>query len=339
MIEKLFEEKDTVTQNGHETSDKIRSYFEKVREVLRERESALCSTVQKYTDIRLSRIDTNYQMLENHHCTILTRIGDIESLIDSSDSIKIFREKQSSSEDLEKQLQSIMSLSDILEESCRKGSLLFQDGPNTTTFNDLGTLKERIQEDDSPFFTLRRIIVSEEEDPYLDVPLRFEDEESAKHPQKQMRYDERQQIEEYELENKPTFDIYSDVSDVNVANNVQTDDHLMLTNNPPVPRRKLSILTGNPPVREKFLTAQHHHFSDTKKEVAPRLKSQSDTDLVRHYSLPKLNEHQHTPLEATGYDGIPNNPSRTGFKFRTCSENIQSIVFLSDSDEVSVCVC
>ena len=202
MLEQLLQEKDKITKNAQTTTEAINAYFQKIRKVINQRESALKSTVQKYCDTRLSRMDSHNQMLQNHHDAILVKVGELERLIESNDIQRLFAQKQAISEDLEAQEQSVMAVSDLIKESSNQGSLLFREGQHPSTFSEVGNLNERHKRPNSSFVTLRRLVVSEEEDPYLDVPLRFEDEQSSP-PQKQVRVDESSSKMEYEPEGKP----------------------------------------------------------------------------------------------------------------------------------------
>ena len=267
MIEQLFQEKGKVTKNAHKTSDCITSYFQTIRAVLDQRESALRSTVQKYGDIRLSRLDAHYQMLRNHHSTILARIDDIESLIETNDNTSLLRQKQAISEEVEVQEQSIMRLADLLKESCDNGSLLFQVGQSSSAFSELGTLNERQQKDGCPFVTLRRVVISEDEDPYLDVPLRFEDEENVQ-PQKHMRV-ESEKVVEYEPDNKPKFDFDNSIYNVPRSNAVSSSNYNVPrssngSNKPKIPPRKSSVPKLPPvPPRHKIKRSQSSNDAST----------------------------------------------------------------------------
>lgn len=201
MIEQLFQERETITLNADSTTKVIEAYFKKIRGVVDHRESALKSTIQKYRDVKLSRLDSHNQMLQNHHDTILVKVGELEQLIEDNDIPKLFVQKQAIAEELEAQEQSVMAVQDLMQESCNKGSLLFREGQSLSVFAEIGSLNERHQNPNSAFVTLRRVVVSEEEDPYLDVPLRFEDTTSSP-PQKQVRVDESKSSIEYEPEEK-----------------------------------------------------------------------------------------------------------------------------------------
>ena len=241
MIEQLFKEKDMVSKNAQNTSEAIEVYFKKIRKVIEQRESALKSTVQKYSDVKLSRLDLHNQMLQNHHDAILVKVAELERLIDSDDFPTLFLQKQAISEDLEANEQSVMAVGELLQESCDQGSLLFRESQSSSALAEIGMLNERQQKPNSPFVTLRRLVVSEEEDPYLDVPLRFEDEESLP-PQKQVRVDETKSSIEYEPEGKPS----NSGSLYDVPQRLAKSSPQQLSVTPQVPLRKASSEVREP---------------------------------------------------------------------------------------------
>lgn len=244
MIEQLFKKREAIKDNAHATNDAIEVYFKNIRKAIDLRESALKSTVQKYSDIKQSRLDSHYQSLQNHHDAILVKVAELERLIDNNDLPKLFLQKQVLSEDIEAKEQSVMAVGELLEEACNQGSLLFREGKFSSVFSEIGTLNERQQKPNSPFVTLRRLIVSEEEDPYLDVPLRFEDVQSQP-PQQQVRVDETKSSIEYEPEGKPSTS--SGVYDVPQPKTKSQQDSIK----PAVPLRKSSTRiskTASPPV-------------------------------------------------------------------------------------------
>lgn len=251
-MNELFEDKAKLSDNSRQVSDSVRTYFDKIRRLLEEREKALLSTVHKYSDIKLTRLDIHYQTLERHRATILEGIAKIEQLIESDDNVGLLSRKQSLSEDLEVHEQSIITLSELLTESRKVSSqLLFREEPAISSkFNvsEIGTLNECRKEPDSLFMSLRRVIVTEEEDPYLDVPLRFEDMEGGEH----MRIDESKEQVEYEPETKPNSH-----NATNQAKQGVNEENRMSIHNVPrplpapplkphIPPRKSSIETRRP---------------------------------------------------------------------------------------------
>ena len=248
-MKKLFEDKNKVSDNSRQVSDSVEAYFKKIRQMLDQREKAMLSTVQKYSDIKLTRLDVQYQTLEQHRTTILEGIAKIEELIDNNDNVGLLSQKQTLSEDLEDHEQSIITLSESLTESQMFTSLLLfrEDQANTSNFSELGTLNECRREPNSLFMSLRRVIVTEEEDPYLDVPLRFEDMDGGEH----MRIDESKERVEYEPESKPN---HNDINQSKQQINVDSEQNIYnvpkpVQNLPPkphVPPRKSSIENKRP---------------------------------------------------------------------------------------------
>ena len=202
LMNELFEDRGKVSDNSNQVSDSVRAYFDKIRKILDHREKALLSTIHKYSDIKLTRLDIHYRTLEQHRTTILDCISKIEQLIENDDNVGLLSQKQTLSEDLDVHEHSIITLVESLAEARKLSSqLMFRDDQTfSSSVSELGTLNECRKEPNSLFMSLRRVIVTEEEDPYLDVPLRFEDMEGGEH----MRIDESRERVEYEPQSKPS---------------------------------------------------------------------------------------------------------------------------------------
>ena len=245
IMSELFKDRGKVSNNSHEVSDSVKAYFDKIRKQLDHREKALLSTIHKYSDIKLTRLDIHYRTLEQHRSTILECVSKIEQLIDKDDNVGLLSQKQTLSEDLDAHEHSIISLAESLAEARKVSSqLMFRDDQSlSSSVSELGTLNECRKEPESLFMSLRRVIVTEEEDPYLDVPLRFEDMEGGEH----MRFDESKEQVEYEPQSKPhtvdnmssdQVDDSSKDNDVNVYNVPKP----VLLPKPQVPPRKSSFM-------------------------------------------------------------------------------------------------
>lgn len=202
LMNELFQDKGKVSDNSHQVSDSVRAYFDKIRKTLDHREKALLSTIHKYSDIKLTRLDIHYRTLEQHRTTILECTSKIQQLIENDDNVGLLSQKQTLSEDLDTHEQSVITLAESLVEARKLSShLMFRDDQAfPSSVSELGTLNECRKEPNSLFLSLRRVIVTEEEDPYLDVPLRFEDMEGGEH----MRIDESKEQVEYEPQSKPS---------------------------------------------------------------------------------------------------------------------------------------
>ena len=251
-MNELFVDKNKVSDNSNEVADSVKAYFERIQRILEQRQKAMLSTIHKYSDVKLTRLDIHYRTLEQHRATILDSISKIEQMIENEDNVRLLSQKQSLSEELETHQQSIITLSESLTESREfSAQLLFrEDNTISSSIGELGTLNECRKEPDSLFVSLRRVIVTEDEDPYLDVPLRFEDMEGGEH----MRIDESKERVEYEPQSKPSRNLINQskqvVNDVISGDQVSTYDVPRSAHPPPVkprvPQRKSSIDSDKP---------------------------------------------------------------------------------------------
>ena len=305
-MSELFEDKNKVSDNSSQVSDSVKAYFERIRRVLDHREKALLSTIHKYCDIKLTRLDIHYQTLQQHRATILEGISKIEQLIENDDNVGLLSQKQTLSEDLEVHEQSIITLTESLSESRKVSSqLLFRDDHAiTSNISELGTLNECRKEPNSLFMSLRHVIVSEEEDPYLDVPLRFEDMEGGEH----MRIDESNEHVEYEPESKPNLINQSkqqlNQNDADSATNIYNvpKPARVASMKPCVPPRK-STVKNTKPVPPPRLNASPDHSVPQRPPKPSHLQPQShNVPKKRSVTLPQINNHPHFPHEMIDSD-------------------------------------
>ena len=193
MMEKLSKEREVVAKNCTDTSDAVKAFFNKTREVLNQREKALLSTVQKYSDIKLTKFDIHHQKLLDNRKAILRLVDSIEKLLQRSqmEDVSMLTRKQMITEELDVHQQSVLSIQDTLIESKHAHAFLSfkEDYRFMQPLSEISTLNECRREPDSVFLSVRQVVVAEDEDPYLDVPLRFEDVDSAE-PQQVIRVDE-----------------------------------------------------------------------------------------------------------------------------------------------------
>ncbi len=192
-MEQLFHERDVISTNGAVTSNAIRSLFSRMRDALNAREDALLSTVQKYTDVKLTKLDAHHQKLDEDRKAILEIVNRIQNMVQDTRNASILMERQTITEELDLHQQSVLGIEDSpTEEALSSRFLSFrEDTSPLQAFDSLGTLNECRREPNSVFLSVRRVVVTKDEDPYLDVPLRFEDESSA--PQGSVRVDETHQ--------------------------------------------------------------------------------------------------------------------------------------------------
>lgn len=292
-MSELFEEKNKVMENSSQVSGLVKAYFERIKKMLDEREKAMISTVHKYSGIKLTRLDIQYQMLRQHRATIHEGISKIERLIEDDDNVGLLSQKQTLSEDLDVHEQSIITLAESLTESQKFSSeLLFrEDQAVTSNIRDLGTLNDCRKESDSLVMTLRRVIVSKEEDPYLDVPLRFEDMDGGEH----MRIDERKEQVEYEPDSKPHLINQSK----QLINQIIDDDSTNVYNipkpvqtpvvKPRVPPRKLSSEKEKPVLPPRPHTSPDHRAPPKPPKPAHLHSNSSKPPKQRSATLPQIN--------------------------------------------------
>lgn len=190
-MEQLTHERDVISTNGEANSSAIKLLFSKMRDALNTREKALLNTVQKYTDVKLTKLDAHHQRLEEDREAILQSVDRIQNLIQQTEDTSVLTERQSITEELDLHQQSVLGMEESLEE-CSAQSARFltfkEDHTVLRAISELGSLDECRREPNTMFLTVRHVVVTEEEDPYLDVPLRFED--VAAPPQKSVRIDE-----------------------------------------------------------------------------------------------------------------------------------------------------
>ena len=96
-------------------------------------------------------------------------------------------------EELEVHQQSVLSMKDTLDQAKFSTTFLSFSGDQILSepLKEAGVLNECQRKPNSNILSMQRVVVSEEEDPYLRVPSRFDDLQSNK-PQEEMRIDGRQ---------------------------------------------------------------------------------------------------------------------------------------------------
>lgn len=322
MAQQLHKDKDAVSKNCTATTDTVRVFFDKMRKVLNQREKALISTVHKYSDIKLTKLDAQHQKLQEHRAAILKVVEKITKMIQNGENINIMMQKQALSEDLDVHQQAVLSISDLLKDS--EASLSFlsfkEDNVLCQQTSEVGTLNE-CQRKDTAFLSVRRLLVSEEEDPYLDVPLRFEDEGTSA-PQKTMRFDETSQPPE------EFIDKTYDVPKPPVPFHPKTDD----VPKPPVPSRSKTndVLTPPVPPRPQTYDVPKLHTPTHPQGNSPRSASPFSTHFMspgnETYDVPRKSPENVTKSKSAT---LPNFRSTTrSFSFPEQPPKIEE-----DSDE------
>ena len=175
----LIKVKNDITKNASDTIADVEATFKKISHSLACRKKAIVSTIRMYSDVKLSRLDAHHEMLRTHHDIILEDVSKLEKLIEGDENFNIICQKQPISEQIAMHEQSIISLIDMLKNRRVTSFLSFNVSPTITCeLDDLGELEEHSREPEKSFHSVRRVVISEEEDPYNNVPLRFEDTSS-----------------------------------------------------------------------------------------------------------------------------------------------------------------
>lgn len=274
MLNQLSEKKAVLSQNSFDMAESIKVYFNNTRRALEQREKALLSTTYKYFDIKLSRLDAHYSAVEQHRSATVDQVAAIEKLIEDNDNVVLLQEKQSVSEELEVHQQSIVSICDMLSES-QQSSLTFRENDAVLQkMKSVGTISEYSRSSDAAVVCVKQVMVSEEEDPYTVVPLRFEDL-PIDTPQKEVRFD----LVEYEPENKPikTFNLYDTPKRITV---------------PEIPPRSSSS-------SEKLVQVFHSRVRNDNQVSEPE-SNPALANTSRLYDVPKRIERPHIPPRSTG---------------------------------------
>ena len=141
-IEEMFKEKDLVSENRERTCGLVSAFFDKMLKVLEERKSAFISTVRKYTDIQLTKLDEQNQKLEEARTAILEDVGTIEKSLQHCEDPNILTMSKKLSDRLESLQGSILEITPLASES-RQSSLFLQfqeDNSLLSPLSELGTL-------------------------------------------------------------------------------------------------------------------------------------------------------------------------------------------------------
>ena len=193
-MEKLFDDRAAVSTNSTATSNAIKVLFDGLARTLDQRRAALLSTVKKYSDIKLTRLDTQYSSLEEHREAMLQAVTRIERLLEEGEeasSVDFLTEKRSVCEEIDLHEQLILTVvEDSSGASLAASRLAFSgDASLEHPLSELGTLNDCRKNSGSPTSSAHKVVVTADEDPYLGVPLRFEGSPSDA-PQQLMRFDE-----------------------------------------------------------------------------------------------------------------------------------------------------
>lgn len=311
VMNTLHKQKSDIRKNCENSIQEVTQIFEKLVTILTNREKNIISTIRKYCDIRLSRLDAQYHMLQTHHDSVLEGVSHIEQLVEENEGVAIVSQKQTLCDQLEVHEQSIISLVEMTEDS--KSFLSFKVSPSVySLLEELGELEEYVREPKKAFYSVRGVVISEEEDPYNDVPLRFEDSPSDAF-QVEVRTDETNKHIEYEPDSKP-------ISNHNADKKPPLPKKPLLRN-PPVPPKPSTKHVRPPKVPPKPVNRSRKAFT------LPNLKSCH----ASHISLESSDEYDpiedfHQPTIINTPPPIPPNHPRSRFPPRPSKINSSSSI-------------
>ena len=194
QMDMLYQDRDRVVANSNATREAATVFFRELRQALEQREKAVLNTVCKYTDIKLSTLDLHHQKLQEDHMAITSNVESLEKLLHANEGhldTSLLANGGALEEELELHHNSALSVCDGLEEAKLAARFLSFSGDEVhlgETLRDAGVLNECQRIPDTNILSMQRVVVSEQEDPYLLVPSRFEDLQTSA-PREEVRID------------------------------------------------------------------------------------------------------------------------------------------------------
>ena len=162
----LLREKNEVTANREKTARVVEAFFDKMSRALEDRKKTLISTLLKYTDIQLTRLDEHNQTLENAHSAIYQIVSTIEHSLQHSQDPDILLKKQIIEDSLDNHQESILKVTQLASES-RQSTLSLQFSEDTSLLlplSDLGTLHVCTRDPRSNYVSiLGQVVVSDDD--------------------------------------------------------------------------------------------------------------------------------------------------------------------------------
>ena len=194
QMQVLYQDRDAVVKNSDATHEEVSAFFRQLREALDQREKAVLSTVRKYTDLKLSTLDLHHQKFQEDHMAITGAVESLEKLLLSNETqldCSLLQGGGALEEELELHQNSALGVCEALEESKLASRFLSFSGDLILlgeSLREAGVLNECQRIPDTNILSMQRVVVSEQEDPYLLVPSRFEDLQT---PREEVRIDGR----------------------------------------------------------------------------------------------------------------------------------------------------
>ena len=196
QMQALHKDRDTVLANSDTTRSAVTLFFLELRKALEQREKAVLNTVQKYTDIKLTTLDLHHQKLQEDHMAIMRAKESLETLLHQNNTqldCSLLVMGQTLEDELEVHQNSVLTVCDTLNQEKYASKFLSFSGDQvllSEPLKEAGVLNECQRIPDTNILSMQRVVVSEEEDPYLHVPSRFEDLQTNG-PQEEVRIDGR----------------------------------------------------------------------------------------------------------------------------------------------------
>lgn len=181
-MEELFEEKDAVTDNRDKTARVVNDFFLKLSEALEERKSAIISTLRKYTDMQLTKLDQQHQTLAAARTEIHEVVSLIESSLQHCEDASILTNGQELKGKLSTHQESILKITQCLSELRQSSSFLQfeKDKSVLSSISEIGTLHECTRDPHLNHVTVQGTVVISNEN--SDIYIRINRQKTAQVP-------------------------------------------------------------------------------------------------------------------------------------------------------------
>ena len=196
QMQLLYQNRDAVVKNSDTATEEVNEFFRELRKSLDHREKAVLNTIRRYTDVKLSTLDLHHQKLQEDRVAIAGVVESLQKLLHANEgqlACSLLPAGSALEEELELHQNSVLSICDSLEEAKLAARFLAFSGNLVTlgeSLREAGALNECQRIPDTNILSMQRVVVSETEDPYLLVPSRFEDLQTAG-PREEVRIDGR----------------------------------------------------------------------------------------------------------------------------------------------------
>ena len=181
MMQELHSDRDKIVANSDFARSAVTMFFNELHMTLDQREKAILNTVQKYADIKLSTLDLYHQKLQEDQMAITKAVESLETLLHKNDNhlnCSLLTSGEPLEEELEVHTHSVLSVCENFKQEKFAAKSLSFSGDQvllSETLKEVGVLNECQQIPDTNILSMQHVVVSDQEDPYLLVPSRFED--------------------------------------------------------------------------------------------------------------------------------------------------------------------